>query len=78
LITPVILPKLGFAMLEGTIAEWVVADGSPVKEGDVIFHIESEKSFQEVQSPASGKIRIIAPPGNSLPVGTVVAEIAED
>jgi pyruvate/2-oxoglutarate dehydrogenase complex dihydrolipoamide acyltransferase (E2) component len=76
--TPVALPKLGFAMLEGTIAEWVVADGSLVKEGEVIFHIESEKSFQEVQSPASGRIRIIAPPGNSLPVGTVVAEIAEE
>jgi pyruvate/2-oxoglutarate dehydrogenase complex dihydrolipoamide acyltransferase (E2) component len=78
MITPVVLPKLGFAMLEGTIAEWTVADGSLVKEGDVIYSIESEKSVQEVQSPANGRIRILASTGNSLPVGTVVAQIAEE
>lgn len=75
MITPVRLPKLGFAMLEGTIAEWVVADGSLVTEGEVIYHIESEKSFQEVQSPATGRIRIVATAGTSMPVGKVVAEI---
>jgi pyruvate/2-oxoglutarate dehydrogenase complex dihydrolipoamide acyltransferase (E2) component len=74
-ITPVRLPKLGFAMLEGTIAEWVVPDGSVVKEGDVIFLLESEKSVEEVQSPSNGRIRIIAPVGTSMPVGKVVAEI---
>ena len=78
MITPVIMPKLGFAMLEGTIAEWVVVDGALVSEGEVIFSIESEKSVQEIQSPANGRIRIIAAPGNSLPVGALVAEITAE
>nr|WP_047167514.1 biotin/lipoyl-containing protein [Sphingomonas sp. Y57] len=72
---PVVLPKLGFAMLEGEIAEWIVADGASVKEGDVIYSIESEKSVQEVESPATGTLRIIEPAGGTYPVGTVVGEI---
>jgi pyruvate/2-oxoglutarate dehydrogenase complex dihydrolipoamide acyltransferase (E2) component len=73
---PVVLPKLGFAMLEGTIAEWLVADGAIVSEGDIIYAMESEKSVQEVESPASGAIRILGVEGETYPVGTVVAEIS--
>jgi len=72
---PVVLPKLGFAMQNGEIAEWLVADGATVKEGDIIYSVESEKSVQEVESPASGTLRIIEPAGGTYPVGTVVAEI---
>jgi pyruvate/2-oxoglutarate dehydrogenase complex dihydrolipoamide acyltransferase (E2) component len=72
---PVVLPKLGFAMQNAEIAEWLVADGATVKEGDIIYSIESEKSVQEVESPASGTLRIIEPAGGTYPVGTVVAEI---
>jgi len=71
----VIIPKLGFAMQEGTIAEWLVPDGSVVKQGDRIYAMESEKSVQEVEAPADGTIRIIAQVGETHPVGTVVAEI---
>jgi pyruvate/2-oxoglutarate dehydrogenase complex dihydrolipoamide acyltransferase (E2) component len=73
--TPVMLPKLGFAMQNGEIAEWLVADGATVKEGDIIYSVESEKSVQEVESPASGILRIIEPAGGTYAVGTVVAEI---
>lgn len=74
--TTVVLPKLGFAMIEAEIVEWLVSDGDIVQEGDAIFAIESEKSVQEVESPASGSIRIIAPAGETYAVGTVVAEIS--
>lgn len=73
--TPVVIPKIGFAMQEGTIAEWLVTDGSFVSQGDGIYAMESEKSVQEVESPADGIIRIIAQAGGTYPVGMVVAEI---
>lgn len=73
--TPVVIPKIGFAMQEATIAEWLVADGSFVSEGDGLYAMESEKSVQEVESPANGTIRIMAQVGETYPVGTVVAEI---
>lgn len=72
----VIIPKIGFAMQDATISEWLVADGSTVSEGDPIFAMESEKSVQEVESPAAGTIRFIGEVGETYPVGTVVAEIS--
>ncbi len=73
--TKVVLPKLGMAMSEGTLSEWLVKDGDLVEEGQVIFEIENDKSVQEIESPASGKITIIAEEGEIYPVDEVLAEI---
>lgn len=73
--TPVVIPKIGFAMQEGTITEWLVSDGSVVSQGDCIYALESEKSVQEVEAPANGIIRIGAQAGETHAVGTVVAQI---
>jgi pyruvate/2-oxoglutarate dehydrogenase complex dihydrolipoamide acyltransferase (E2) component len=74
--TPVLLPKLGFSMNEGQIAEWLVADGAAVSEGQPILNLETEKSVTEIEAPAAGVLRIIADTGVSYVVGTVIAEIA--
>jgi pyruvate/2-oxoglutarate dehydrogenase complex dihydrolipoamide acyltransferase (E2) component len=73
--TPVLLPKLGFSMNEGQIAEWLVADGATVAEGQPILNLESDKSVTEIESPAAGVLRIIADTGVTYEVGTVIAEI---
>lgn len=74
--TQVILPKLGFSMEEANLVEWLVADGTEVKEGTALYAIESDKSTQELESPASGTLKILATPGTVYPVGTVLAEIS--
>ena len=71
----VLLPKLGFSMSEGAISEWLAADGDQVTEGKPLYSIESDKSVQEIEAPASGKLRIIIPPGATNPVGTVLGVI---
>ena len=71
----VLLPKLGFSMNEGQIAEWLVADGAQVKEGDPLFLLEADKSSNEVEAPASGTLRIESTVGETYPVGTVIAYI---
>ena len=73
--TDLLLPKLGFAMAEGTLAEWLVTDGSPVTEGQPVYSLESEKSVAEVEAPASGILRIIVAPGSTCKVGTRVGII---
>ncbi|TLX71333.1 biotin/lipoyl-binding protein [Pseudomonas nicosulfuronedens] len=73
--TQVLLPKLGFSMNEGTLAEWLVADGGQVEEGQVLYALESDKSMQEIEAPASGTLKIIAQAGETYEVGTVLAEI---
>lgn len=71
----IILPKLGFSMNEGTLAEWLVADGGPVTEGEPLFALESDKSTQEVEAPASGTLKILKEPGETYEVGTVLGQI---
>lgn len=73
--TQILLPKLGFSMEEGMLAEWLVADGATVAEGDPLYVIESDKSSQEVEAPASGTLRTIAAVGETYPVGSVLGEI---
>jgi pyruvate/2-oxoglutarate dehydrogenase complex dihydrolipoamide acyltransferase (E2) component len=73
--TEIVLPKLGFSVNEGTIAEWLIADGAPVQQGQPLFSLESEKSIQEIESPAAGTLKIIKQAGESYEVGTVIGEI---
>ena len=73
--TDVLLPKIGFSMNEGVLAEWLVADGAQVKEGQPLFSLESEKSTNEVESPATGTLKIIAAPGETYEVGAVLGRI---
>lgn len=71
----VLLPKLGFSMNEGQLSEWLVADGTAVTEGQPIFVLESDKSANEVEAPASGVLRILKPTNETFEVGTVLAII---
>lgn len=71
----VTIPKIGFSMNEGILAEWMVEDGSDVTEGQPLYALEADKSTNEVESPASGKIRIIGEVGETYEVGDLIAEI---
>lgn len=73
--TEVLVPKIGFAMNEGQVAEWLVEDGGTVVTGQPLFTLEAEKSTNEVEAPASGVLRILQPAGSLHPVGTVIAMI---
>jgi pyruvate/2-oxoglutarate dehydrogenase complex dihydrolipoamide acyltransferase (E2) component len=73
--TEVVLPKIGFAMTEGQISEWLVQDGQPVTEGQPLFTLEADKSANEVEAPATGTLRILQPAGSIYEVGTVIGSI---
>jgi pyruvate/2-oxoglutarate dehydrogenase complex dihydrolipoamide acyltransferase (E2) component len=73
--TEIILPKIGFSMTEGVLAEWLVADGATVTEGQPIFSLESDKSTNEVESPAAGVIKITGVPGETYEVGAIIGTI---
>jgi pyruvate/2-oxoglutarate dehydrogenase complex dihydrolipoamide acyltransferase (E2) component len=73
--TPVLLPKLGFSMNEGVLAEWLAADGAQVEKGQPLYALESDKSVTEIEAPASGRLRCIAAAGGSYAAGTLIAQI---
>ena len=70
----VILPQLGFSMSEGELLEWIVADGGHVEAGAPLFNLEADKSTVEVESPATGVLRIHKQPG-TYEVGTILGMI---
>jgi len=76
MVTEVVLPKLGQTMENGTIVEWVKQEGDPVRRGDLLFTVESDKATLEVEATTRGFLRrILVPAGETRPVMTVVALI---
>ncbi len=73
--TQVLLPKIGFASDESTLARWLVEDGATITAGQPLYELENDKATQEVEAPASGRLRILAEPGAAYPIGAVLAEI---
>jgi pyruvate/2-oxoglutarate dehydrogenase complex dihydrolipoamide acyltransferase (E2) component len=73
--TPLQIPRLEMAMTEGVLAEWLVADGAQVNEGDPIYTLETGKAAQEVVAPASGKLVQKAQAGETYEIGTDIGEI---
>jgi pyruvate/2-oxoglutarate dehydrogenase complex dihydrolipoamide acyltransferase (E2) component len=71
----VILPKIGFAMTEATVAEWLVPDGMSVVEGQPLFTLESDKSATEIESPGTGVLHVVKPAGETYEVGTILGWI---
>lgn len=52
--TPIVLPKWGMGIEEGTILQWLKAEGESVARGEPIVEIETAKATQAVESPVSG------------------------
>ncbi len=75
--TPVIMPKLGFTMEEGTIVHWFKQEGDRVEKGEPLVEVTTDKVNMEVESPASGILRAVnAKPDQVVPVTQVIAYIA--
>jgi len=69
------IPQAGAAMDEGTIIEWVAADGSAVTAGQVVYRLDTDKTELDVEAPVSGVLRIIGAAGTAYPVGAEVGTI---
>jgi len=55
----VIMPKLGFNMDKGTLLKWRKKEGDFVKEQELLFEIETDKTVMEVEAQTSGVLRKI-------------------
>jgi pyruvate/2-oxoglutarate dehydrogenase complex dihydrolipoamide acyltransferase (E2) component len=69
------IPKLEMSMVEGTLAEWVAADGAAVSEGQVIYILETDKTARDIEAPTSGTLVHKASAGETYEVGTEIGEI---
>jgi len=67
-------------MEKGNLAKWLKREGDPVKPGDVIAEIETDKATMEVEAIDEGTLgKILVPEGtNDVPVNTPIATIMTD
>jgi pyruvate dehydrogenase E2 component (dihydrolipoamide acetyltransferase) len=73
------MPVLGADMDQGTLVEWLVKPGDQIHKGDIIAVVDTDKSAIEVESFHTGTVEtLITPVGETVPVGTVLATIAEE
>jgi 2-oxoglutarate dehydrogenase dihydrolipoamide succinyltransferase (E2 component) len=74
--TAISMPQLGETVVEGTIIRWLKREGETVAQDEPLFEISTDKVDTEVPSPAAGTLtKILVPEGETVGVGTQVAEI---
>ena len=77
-VTKVVMPKLSEAMETGKLLRWLKQEGDRISGGDIIAEIETDKADIELEAFGSGVLRkLLATPGTAVPVGGLIAVIAE-
>lgn len=71
------VPAVGESISEVTIAAWSKKDGAMVKLDETICSIESDKATLDISAPKSGKLKILVKEGETVAIGTKIAEVDE-
>ena len=72
------MPKWGLAMKEGKVGEWLTEEGFEITTGEEVLEVETDKITSAVETPHNGILRRqVASSGEVLPVGSLLAVIAE-
>ncbi|MBK4737592.1 dihydrolipoamide acetyltransferase family protein [Noviherbaspirillum pedocola] len=73
------LPSLGSDMDSGKLLRWQVKPGDMVRRGQIVAVVDTSKAAVDVESWQEGKVfELLAQPGETLPVGTVLATLLEE
>src|SRR5260370_7453536 len=76
----VLMPALSPTMEKGNLSKWLKKEGEPIKSGDVIAEIETDKATMEVEATDEGTLgQILIPEGTAgVAVNTPIATIFPD
>jgi pyruvate dehydrogenase E2 component (dihydrolipoamide acetyltransferase) len=78
--TNILMPALSPTMTEGTLARWLKKEGEPVKAGDIIAEIETDKATMEVEAVDEGILGKILVEGGTagVKVNDPIAVLVEE
>jgi pyruvate dehydrogenase E2 component (dihydrolipoamide acetyltransferase) len=72
------MPQLSDTMSEGTILRWLKKEGDPVKRGEALAEVATDKADLEIEAFHEGTlVKILAETGQSVKVGSVIAKVGE-
>jgi pyruvate dehydrogenase E2 component (dihydrolipoamide acetyltransferase) len=75
--TEFLMPKLGLTMEQGTIVEWLIADGATVAAGDPILRIETDKTETDVEAAGTGRLIVVGQAGDTFACGERIGWLLE-
>jgi pyruvate dehydrogenase E2 component (dihydrolipoamide acetyltransferase) len=76
--TKVHMEALSPTMEEGRLVKWNKHEGDPVKSGDTLAEVETDKAVMELVARADGQLlKVMVPEGTTVPVGNIVAWIGK-
>lgn len=76
-ITPILMPKWGLSMREGTLAAWHVQEGTDISPGDEIMDVETDKIANIVEAADGGLLRrCVGIAGDVYPVQALLGVLA--
>ena len=77
-ITPIVMPKWGLSMKEGTVTRWLVNEGDEIAVGNEIMEIETEKIASALEATDAGRLRrLVAREGDLLPVKALLGVLVQ-
>ena len=72
------MPKLSDTMSVGTLVKWLKKEGDPVKSGDMLAEVETDKATMELESFFDGTLlRLFAPAGSQVAIGSPLCAIGQ-
>lgn len=75
--TKVLVPPLGQTVDSVMLVAWHRNEGDTVKQGEMLFSIETDKAILDIEAPASGVLRqVTGQPGDEVQVLSAIAHIA--
>ena len=76
-IVPILMPKWGLSMKEGTLAAWHISEGATINPGDEIMDVETDKIANVVEAADSGLLRrCVGQEGKVYPVQALLGVLA--
>lgn len=69
------VPASGESITSANVAKWCKNTGEQVTQGEVLVTLETDKVSNELEAPASGRLKIITPEGEEVAIGAVIATI---
>lgn len=75
---PIAMPALSDTMSNGRLVKWTKKPGDPIKKGDVIAEVETDKAVMDVEAFQDGYLSgPLAAEGTEAPVGQIIGFIAD-
>jgi len=75
-VIPVPLPQMGESVTEGVVGSWRKQVGEPIRAGETLVEIQTDKVDAEVTAPVTGLVtEILVPEGETVAAGTILARI---